>query len=167
MLLGIASTIQSTRAAQELMIGNGLAQMLMDEIAGKKYTEDLSQPYQYPFSANNNELVGPGWSRFNDIDDFINIRSSPPKDSWNVPLGNDDGRGGSRHPNFRVGDFLSKWRQEIDVYYVNANNLTQRLTGSQTSPYRAVEVRIYVDDANGGRRLVSNLRRVFAYVPGG
>ncbi len=73
--------------------------------------------------------------------------------------------GGLRHQNFRIASYLSNWRVEIDVYYVSNTDLTTALASGLTSNYRAVEVRVYINDPNGARRLLTTLRRVFAYVP--
>ena len=71
-----------------------------------------------------------------------------------------------RHPEFQApADFFDDWRQEIDVYYVDESDLTTRLPWSQTSDYRAVEVRIFKDLPEGGSRELARLRRVVAYVP--
>jgi len=60
---------------------------------------------------------------------------------------------------------LANWRQEIDVYYVSDSDQSVALSDSQTSNSRAVEVRIYFVDPNDGKRLLTQVRRVFSYFP--
>jgi prepilin-type N-terminal cleavage/methylation domain-containing protein len=171
LLAGVYGSIASTKFSQEQTIANGLAQQLMDEIAGKMYCATRNQPYETTLGPSSTEQAGPGRSLFNDLDDYNGIRNEPPKDPWNIAIADDDGRGntsassGLRHPSLRDSSFLTKWRQEVDVYYVSATNLTTKLAAGQTSDFRCVEVRIYVDDPNGARRNLVTLKRVFAYVP--
>jgi type II secretory pathway pseudopilin PulG len=165
LLYGVYDSMGNTKRAVEQTISAGLAQQMMDEIAGMKYCDDYSQPYQWPLTANASELAGPGRSLFNDIDDYVGLRYQPPADRWNIPLGDGNGSGGTRYQNFRISSYLANWRVEIDVYYVSNTDLTTALASGQTSNYRAVEVRVYINDSNGARRLLTTLRRVFAYVP--
>jgi hypothetical protein len=51
------------------------------------------------------------------------------------------------------------------VYYVSNSDLKTKLSAGQTSDFKMVEVRVYIDDPNGARRLLTTLKRVFAYVP--
>lgn len=171
LLEGVYGSIASTKFSQEQTIANGLAQLMMDEIAGKIYCATRNQPYETTLGPSATEQAGVGRSLYNDIDDYNGVRTSPPKDAWNIAIGDDDGRGntsatnGLRHPSLRVSSFLASWRHEVDVYYVSATNFTTKLSGGQTSDYRCVEVRIYVNDPNGAQRNLSTLKRVFAYVP--
>ncbi len=167
LLLGVASSIGTTKMAQEQTIAAGLAQQFMDEIAGNRYMAVGASPYDTYFGPSSYEMAGTGRSRYNDLDDFHGVRASPPKDAWNRNLGTDNGSGALRHPNFRATTMLSDWRAEIDLYYVSNSNLQTRLATGQTSNYRAVEVRILADDDSGARRTLTTLRRVFAYVPAG
>ncbi len=164
LLQGVYGSIGSTKSAQEQTIAMGLAQQMMDEIAGKMYCAVRNQPYETTLGPSATESAGTGRTLYNDIDDYNGIRSSPPKDPWNVLIGDDDAKGGSRHPSLRDSSYLTKWRREVDVYYVSATDLTTKLGAGQTSDFRMVEVRVYVDDPSGARRNLVTLKRVFAYV---
>ena len=165
-LLGIASSMKSTSDVLNQTVAAGMAQQLMDEIAGQLFCQDPTNPYQYPRTPNAYELAGAGRERFNDIDDYNGFTSQPPEDRWGVALGNDDGQGGTRNPLFRLAAAnFANWRQTVLVYYVDPINLSQALPAGQASACRAVEVRIYFDDPLRGQRLLSSLRRVFSYVP--
>ena len=165
LLYGVYDSIGNTKRALEQTIAMGLAQQMMDEIAGMKYCEDYSQPAQWPMGPSAAEMVGPGRSLYTDIDDYVTIREQPPMDRYNIPVGDGNNSGGYRYQNFRIASYLTNWRREVDVYYVSNTDLTAALASGQTSNFRAVEVRIYVNDPNGARRLLTTLRRVFAYVP--
>src|SRR3954463_15780509 len=165
LLQGIYSSIGSTKSAQEQTMAAGLAQQMMDEIAGKVYCAVRNSPYETTLGPSTTEQAGAGRSLYNDIDDFNGIRNGPAKDPWNIAIGDDDGKGGSRHPSMRVASMLTKWRREVDVYYVSNSDLKTKLSAGQTSDFKMVEVRVYIDDPNGARRLLSTLKRVFAYVP--
>ena len=166
LLLGVNSSLQTTDEALKRTIATGMAQQLMDEAIGNLYCEPGITGYQTTLGPNSWESAGNGRERYNDIDDYNGVRTQPPKDTWAVPLGKDDGQGGQRHPAFQApSGYYDNWRQEIDVYYVSAANLSQRLPNGQTSDYRAVEVRIVDNNPSRGPRELVKLRRVVAYVP--
>jgi type II secretory pathway pseudopilin PulG len=165
-LLGIASSVTAADDALERTQAAGMAQQLMDEIAGQLFCEDPAQPYQYPFTRNAYESAGQGRERYNDIDDYEPISTQPPTGRWGVALGTEDGVGGLRDPNFRVasGTFAT-WQQSARVYYVSTSDPTQILPAGTTSAYRMVEVKINVIHPTEGTRTLATLRRVFAHVP--
>ena len=166
LLLSLSSSLQATQDARERTIAMGMARQLMHEIAGKRYMAVGVSPYQTNLSASAWELAGAGRERFDDIDDFHLATSQPAADIWGVPLGQDDGAGGYRHPHFQVpSGYFDKWRREAEVYYVSQYNQAERLPGGQTSNYRAVEVRILIVEPDRNPREVAHLREVFSYVP--
>ena len=139
LLLGIQSSLRTTDEALEQTIATGMAQQLLDELAGAR---DCDQ-----------------------IDERDGERNQPPVDRWDVELGKDDGEGAERHPLFWAPEgFFDRWRQEIDVHYVSESDLTTPLADGVTSDYRLVEVRITHDDPERGRRELAKLRRIVAYV---
>jgi type II secretory pathway pseudopilin PulG len=165
LLLGSTSSLQSTDESLKRTIASGLAQQLMDEVAGNPYCE-AGQAYAVPIACTSYESQGTGRERYDDIGDYNGVRTQPPKDLWGVALGKDDGLGGQRYVNFQaLSGFLENLRQEIDVTYVSETNPTAALPAGQTSDYRAVEVRIMYVDPRGGSRQLAKLRRVVAYVP--
>jgi hypothetical protein len=166
LLLALASSLQSTTNATDRAIAAGMADQLMDEIMGCRYSAAGAGAYQIPLCPNSYEMAGSGRERYDDTDDYTGFIAQPAKDQYGIELGQGDDVGGLRHPNFRLpsGTF-SNWRQEIDVYYVSESNPSVKLTGSNTSNMRAVEVRIYRQDGNRGKELLKQARRVYAYVP--
>jgi MSHA pilin protein MshD len=166
LLLGISSSLKTTNDVLYQSLAAGLAQRLMDEIAGKLYCGDPTVPYQYPLGPNAYESGSVCRERYDDIDDYNGFSCQPPKDCWGVAIGTDDGQGGTRDPKFQISSsHFANWQQSVSVYYVNSANLSQALPAGQTSDYRAAEVKIYFKDPNQGTRLLTTLRRVFTYVP--
>jgi prepilin-type N-terminal cleavage/methylation domain-containing protein len=162
--LGMTSSLQATNAAVEQAIATGLAEQLMDEVVGARYSAVGAGGRQTSLGPSSWESQGPGRSRFDDVDDYANRSAQPPEDPWGITLGTDDGRGGQRHPGFQAPDgYLNRWRREVRVYYVRGTDFTP-LPSGQTSDYRAVEVRVLHVNPNGGARELARLQRVVAYV---
>ena len=53
----------------------------------------------------------------------------------------------------------------MEVFYAHPADFTRPLAAGQTSNYRVVWVSIYRDQTGKTPRLLSQLRRVFSYVP--
>jgi type II secretory pathway pseudopilin PulG len=164
-LTGVNASLQNTTAALDETIGLGMAQQLMDEIAGQGYARIPASPYDSPLAPDTAELLGPGRSQFTNLADYNNLSELPPLDFWGVPLGNDDGQGAMRNPSMQIGTYFANWQRTATVYYVSATNLSTELPAGQTSNYRAVEVHVSVQDKAGVLHPVASLRQVFAYVP--
>ena len=165
-LTGVNTSLQNTTFALEQTIGLGMAQQLMDEIAGQGYARVPSSPYDTPLAPNTAELAGPGRSQFTNLADYNGLSDLPPLDPWGIPLGNDDGQGSTRNPAMQIGTYFANWQRTATVYYVSATNLSTQLPAGQTSNYRAVEVHVSVQDKTGTLHPVASLRQVFSYVPG-
>jgi len=164
-LTSVNVSLQNTTAALDQTIGMGMAQQLMDEIAGQGYARIPASPYDSPLAPNTSELLGPGRSQFTNLADYNNDSELPPLDPWGIPLGNDDGQGGTRNPTMQIGTYFANWQRTATVYYVSAANLSTQLPAGQTSNYRAVEVHVSVQDKAGVLHPVASLRQVFSYVP--
>jgi len=166
LLVGVTTSLQTTHEAMERTIADGIARGLIDEIVGGRYAAVGAGGYQVNFGPSAWEQAGSGRERYDDIDDYHGLRIQPPQDFCGIELGTDDGEGGQRHPGFQSPEgFLDDWTQEVDVSYVDESDLTTPLPHGSTSDYRAVEVRIYKDQPEGGRRELAKLRRVVEYVP--
>ena len=166
LLLGISSSIQTTDAVLEQALAEGLAQQLMDEIAGCRYVEAGSIATPLTLGTESGEAVGVSREFFDDLDDFNGLNASPPRDLWGVLVGEDDGIGGQRHPSFRSPlNTIDNWREQVDVYYVAEGDLQTPLGAGATSDYRVVRVRIWIDVAGQAPRLLKELKRVFVHVP--
>jgi len=166
-LLGVAGAIDATDLSLEQSIASGMAQQLMDEIAGKRYMPQAGNPYAANLGPDGAALAGPGRSQFDDLGDYNGLRTQPPTDVWGVVLGTGNWQGGLRNAGFQTSPgYFSRWHQSVDVYYVSDSNLTQALPSGSTSNHRAVHVQVLVDDPVKGPQPRADLTRVFAYVPG-
>jgi type II secretory pathway pseudopilin PulG len=166
LLLGISSTIQITDAVLEETLAEGLAQQLMDEIAGCRFVEPGASPQSTYFGPDAGESNGQRRDAFDDIDDFQGLAASPPRDLWGVALGSDDGGGGQRHAGFRAPDgTFDGWRQQVEVFFASDSDLLTPLAVGQTSSHKVVRVRIVRVDANLASRTLAETTRVFHYIP--
>jgi prepilin-type N-terminal cleavage/methylation domain-containing protein len=168
LLLGVSSAMQSADESLDRTIAQGMAEQLMDEIAGNLYASSESAATMAPnfFGPNAAEQAGEGRERYNDIDDFHDFTARPPEDLWGVALGADDGQGELRNANFRAPEaFFQNWRQTVRVYYVDPSDPSVEVETAPWPACRAVEVTIYYDDPTRGSRILSQIRRVFANVP--
>ncbi len=172
LLLGVYSSLQTADHALEATVAMGMAQQLMDEVAGARYCDYKESdgvltdvPYNTVLKPSVLDAAPGTRERFTDSDDFNGFQSQPPTDRWGAILGTDDVDGNSRHPNFQAPTiYYNNWRQEIHVYYVDDEDLSQRLPAGQVSDHRAIEVRIVAVNSDGGERELASLRRVIAYV---
>ena len=165
MMLGIASAATSTQDAVDLTIAQGMAQQLIDEIAGKRYSAPGAGGYQLPLSPNAYEEAGVDRERYDDLDDYVAYSCSPPKDQWGVLLGADNGVGGTRHSALQATSAFSSWSVQVQVYYARNTNLSQAASSGTTSNFRAIEVKVFKTDPLRGQKLITSLRRVVAYIP--
>ena len=162
-LLALSSSLQTTQTVMEQTIAEGIAQQLLDEVAGRRYAAQGVGPRQWPMGPSRGE--GPHRAGYDDLDDFHGYASSP-SDPWAMPLGQGDGQGGLRHTAFRLpGASMQNWRSTIEVFYVSDSDLSLRLSAGATSYHRAVQARVYAERSDGSSRLIADVRRVFSYVP--
>ncbi len=167
LLLGIETSLRTAADAEDETIALGIANQMVDEILGHRYMTNLStNPYDYPLGPSSWEQGGNGRERFNDSDDFNGFTAQPAEDTWGVEMGCGDGAGGLRHEDFQLppGRF-DRWKQEVKVYYVNETNPSVKLTGSQTSNFRCLEVSILREEPSGAWRPLAVAKRVYTYVP--
>ncbi len=164
-LLGMSSALQNTANATDQTIGLGMAQQLMSEISEKFYCATKNSPYDTPLGANSSDTLGFGRSGYSNLASYNGLRTEPAKDPFGVTLGTDNGTGGTRNPALNAtNSYFTRWRQEVDVYYVSNTDQAVKLTGTNTSDFRCVEVRIKYDDPVLGLRPITTLKQVFAYV---
>jgi type II secretory pathway pseudopilin PulG len=161
-LLGIATSIKATDDLLARTQAAGIAEQMMDEIAGQLYCQDTALPQQYPLGP----AAGETRQLFNDIDDYTGLVTQPPKDRYSIALGTEDRNGGQRDPKFRVdANTFANWELSVLVYYVDPANPAQALAAGLTSTSRAVEVTVNLKVPQQGTRTLAKSRRVFSYVP--
>ena len=167
LLLATQTAMDSSDYAFEQNLARPIANQIIDEVLGRRYGAAGASPYQYPLQAGGHELSSPQQRiLFDDTDDFNNYSSRPLRDPWGFELGQGDGAGGSRHPNFQLRDnYFDDWAVAVQVVYANPNDLSKNLSGSNTSGYRALEVTVGKYDDDGSLRQLAFVRRVYGYVP--
>jgi hypothetical protein len=167
LLLATQTSMDSSEYAFEQNLARGIANQMIDEVMGRRYGAAGASPFQYPLTAASYEISSPQKRiLFDDTDDFHNYVSRPVRDPWAIELGQGDGAGGSRHANFQLrDDYFDDWAVAVRVYYANPTDLSQNLTGSNTSGYRAVEVTVGKYDDDGSARRLATVRRVYGYIP--
>ncbi|MDX1947434.1 MAG: type II secretion system protein [Pirellulaceae bacterium] len=165
LLLAAQGSLETTTDAVDRTIAAGMAQQLLDEVVGKHFMIPGGNPLDPGFSASAWERGGSGRERFNDTDDYHGISNKPAEGIWGEALGTGNDSGGQRHPGFKVPtNYFADWRQRVSVYFVSANNTSQRLT-SGTSYFRCVEVNIERIDRDGSVQPLAQRKRVIAWVP--
>lgn len=168
LLLSTQGALSTNEDALDETIAQGLAEQMIDEVLGATYGAKGANPRDTYLGPNAWETQGSGRERYSDTDDFNGFRAQPAVDRWGSSLGRGNGAGGTRHASLALrSGYFTKWRQEIDIYYVSESDPSVKLGSGQTSYVRAVEVRIFRDDGNGRRRPLATVRRVYAYVPPG
>ena len=167
LLLAAQTAMDSSDHAFEQNLAAAIANQTIDEVLGLRYGAAGASPYQYPLSAGGHELSSPQKRiLFDDTDDFNNYSSRPLRDPWAVELGQGDGAGGSRHPSFQLrDDYFDDWAVDVHVVYVDPNDLSKDLSGSNTSGYRALEVTVGKFGDDGSLRQLATIRRVYGYIP--
>ncbi len=165
MLLAVESCLTSTTDAVDRLIADGMASQLLDEISLKRFMASSDTPLSIS-GPSSYESSGNGRERFNDLDDYKHVSSKPAEGIWGETLGTGNDSGAARNVNFAVPSTqFTNWRQRVEIYFVSPTNHSQKLTGSSTSYYRAVEVTIEYVRADGGVLPLAKRRRVYAYMP--
>ncbi|MFV1965487.1 MAG: prepilin-type N-terminal cleavage/methylation domain-containing protein [Pirellulaceae bacterium] len=167
LLLATEAAATATDDALERTIAQGVAQQYIDDCLGNRYVEAGVSPELPWLGRENGEHAWPlKTALFDDTDDFNGYESYPLRDSWAVALGQGDAQGSTRHPQFQLrSDYFDRWFTRIRVHYVDADQPAKNLPSGQTSGFRAVEVEVGRVLPNGSIRVLSQLRRVYSYVP--
>lgn len=167
LLLATQTSMDSSNYAFEQNLARGIATQIIDEALGRRYGAAGVSPYQYPLAPGSHELSTPQQRiLFDDSDDFTGYLSRPLRDPWAIELGQGDGAGGTRHENFQLRkDYFDDWQVEITVKYADPSDLSQNLSGSNTSGFRAIEVSVGKYGETGVFRQLTSIRRVYGYVP--
>ncbi len=164
LLLGASTALKTTQNCVDQSIASGMAQQLMDEISGKFWCNPGTSSTPVTLGPTGTD-AGTTRQNYENIADYNGYNSQVPQDMWGIPLGMDNGAGGTRPSTLQVNPaFFKLWLQQVTVYYVNSQNFAVALPPGQTSNYLAVEVRIFVNEPNVGMQQLALARRIFAYV---
>jgi prepilin-type N-terminal cleavage/methylation domain-containing protein len=172
LLLAAQTSLDATDDAAKQAIAQGICEQVLDEIMSNRYMESGTAYNQNTLVAESGESTR---NLFDDTDDYNGYSAQPPRDPWGQNLGAGNDAGGLRNANFSIPNtFLQKWRVRVDIYYVSAGDLSQRLdsppvaaggTLTTTSGYRAAEVTVEYLDNDGTTKPLATGRRVYAYIP--
>jgi len=166
LFLAVQTTVQARTDAMEQTIAVGLARQMIDEVLGQPYHSPESGSDAYPLGPTGYEKAGKGRERFNETGDYNGYAAQPPVDMWGAPIGEGSVGGGLRQVDMRApSSYFGKFRQEVDVYYVNDFDSSIRLDPGQQSDCRAVEVCILRVNRDRSTTELVRLRQVFSYVP--
>lgn len=168
LLLGVEATLGSVEEQEELTIADGLARQLLDEIQGQCWVDPAAadQPYPTTLAPANDELAGPGRSRFDDTDDYNNYTASPPIYPQGMTLTTADSSGKTLPQSFQCrGSYLATWRRSARVVYVSETNNSIEVPNNNPTNYRALVCQIHRLNADNTWRLVLERRRIVSYVP--
>jgi type II secretory pathway pseudopilin PulG len=165
LLLAVESTVQSTTDSVQRTIADGLAQQLLDEALTKCFVIPGGDPLSNSLGPSSYELAGAGRERYNDADDYHQFSALPAEGIYGEEVGAGNDAGGLRHASFRApSGYFDNWRQRVEVYFVDPDDHRVPLS-SGTSYFRAIEVHIEIQDANGAYRNLATRKRIVAYVP--
>ncbi|MGQ9770998.1 MAG: type IV pilus modification PilV family protein [Thermogutta sp.] len=164
--LSLMSTFQNAQETEDMMIAEGLALDLMNEILNRRYCEFGVSPYDLYLRPGSPELAPGTRELFDDIDDYNGWVEEPPKDRWGVPLGRENGTGGLR-PSVALAPDLNGFRRQVTVSYVSQQDLTTSLPFGTPTNFRKIEVTVSRRYANDVIRPLVKMTRIIAYVPTG
>ena len=167
LLTSLSSSIQSSSAAADTLVAQGLAEQLMDEVTSVRFsdgTDPIMVGLELPGSA------GSSRSAFDDIDDYAGWSSRPPVTREGRPLGTQgtDGAGQyfSRPAELRPdAAYLARLTREVIVERVVLDADGNWATTFDESNYRRVTVRVRAAGANSQTRRLAELTRILSNVP--
>lgn len=167
LLLATETAMDSSAEALETAQAEAYANLLLDEVLGLPYMESGEAAFGVAVGTETGEVTLPlKRANFDDTDDYWLHLSYPPRDPWNNKLGQGDGAGGVRHPNFRFREnYFDEWFALVQVTYADSNSLSASAGTNSTSPYRAVEVTVGKVQPNRSFRQLAKSRRVYGYIP--
>ncbi len=169
-LLLLAQTVLDVGSgAIDRQIAEGIADQVLDEILTKRYMAAGDNPLNSSMGPGSNDLLGPGRSRFNDIDDYngLSVRPLPGIYGEDLGIGNDSG--GNRPALFALpATYFDNWRLSVTISYVSPTDNSVILSNTSTSTrsyYRQINVQIDYIDSSGTAIPIANRKRVVTYVP--
>lgn len=159
MLTSVGSAVQSSTYTMQVTVAQGLAQQLMDEIAGVRFPSATTTP-----PLNRTTRAG-----FDDVDDYDGWSATPPVDRHGHPLGREgdwnDGTYSVRPASLWANQpLLSRYTRTVRVERVVPDNGSGWTLTTQPTPYRRVTVRVLHTDALSDTRTLAEASRILAHV---
>ena len=164
-LLTLSDSIQTTDSSIRSQMALGMAQQLLDELSTRRYFAPGDSPTNPSMGPTSAEAALPG-RQYNSIGSYNGVQTIPATDQYGITLGSDNGDGLTRDPAFQLGtNYMSRWKQQVDVYYVSDTAPGTPNTNGGTTNYRMARVQILYNDPTKGLQTLATLSKVFAYVP--
>jgi type II secretory pathway pseudopilin PulG len=159
LLAAAMAAVQSSSQGTNVLVAQGIADQLMDEIAAARFPDGVSPA----------PPRGTLRAQFNDLDDFSGWSAQPPTDRQGTPLGTEGMTVGStlspRPDNARAAlDFLKSLTESVTVERVQPDGAAGWYVVSQHTGYRRVTVRVSSTDANSVATPLATNVRIFAAV---
>jgi len=169
-LLLLAQTVlDAGTGAVDRQGAEGIADQVIEEILTKRYMAAGDNPLNATLAPGAGDLVGPGRSKFNDIDDYNGFTAKPLPGIYGENLGIGNDAGANRAPLFALpASYFENWRLSVTISYVSPtdNSVVLSNTSSSTrSYYRQINVQIDYVDSTGTALPLANRKRVVTYVP--
>lgn len=169
-LLLLAQTVlDAGTGAVDRQVAEGIADQVIEEILTKRYMAAGDNPLNATLAPGAGDLVGPGRSKFNDIDDYNGFTAKPLPGIYGENLGIGNDAGANRAPLFALpASYFENWRLSVTISYVSPtdNSVVLSNTSSSTrSYYRQINVQIDYVDSTGTALPLANRKRVVTYVP--
>ena len=168
LMLGVEATLESTVEQEEVVVADGIARQLLDEIQGQTWVDPAlrGSPYQTSLSASADELNGPGRLYYDDTDDYNNYVATPPVDLRGKMLTSADTSGDTLPDAFRPNSSkLTNWRCEIEVAHVQEADHATQLPDNSPTNYRVIICRVFHQDLDNTWRQVVQRDRIISYLP--
>ncbi|MBP90870.1 MAG: hypothetical protein CMJ64_29860 [Planctomycetaceae bacterium] len=171
LLLATELTLDASADALEANVADGLANQMIEEILGLPYVEKGESASQqwWQLGPESDEYSRPVVrANYDDMDDYrVLLARNPMTDEFAIELGQGDGGGGLRHPNFRLSDtYFDGWLLYVVIWHADESDLSANLyTGRSISDFRAIEVSIWKRADDGTWSKLTSVRRVIGYVP--
>jgi len=163
LLTSIGAAVRASSDATHRAVARGLAAQMMDEIAAVRFP---------PLVANGQTMLNGSTTRdqFADIDDYDGWSASPPVDRSGRPLGYEatDSSGtqiprpAAMRPDER---FLRQFTRKVVVERVVAGSVSGWQVTTGETGYRRVTVRVAFSNGSASSSVLSEVTRIFSYVP--
>ena len=160
LLTTIGSTVQISTDSTYTVIAQGLADLLIDEVASVKF----------PRTTGTTTMVsGIGRAAFDDLDDYNGWNASPPQTRDGMALGTERMTVGSssvqRPSNFQADPrFVSRFRQQVTVEKIAEVSGGAWVVVTSATSLRRVTVTISYTDARNQTKVLAVQTRVFSDV---
>ncbi|WP_158545482.1 hypothetical protein [Bremerella cremea] len=168
LLLGVEATLESSVEQEEVVVADGIARQLLDEIQGQNWVDPelRGSPYQTSLSASADESRGPGRLYFDDTDDYNDYVSTPPVDIRGEMITSADTSGDILPDAFRPSSSkLINWRCEVEVAYVKETDHATKQPDNSPTNYRVIICRVFHQDFDNTWRQVVQRDRIISYLP--